>query len=53
MPGWKCDISKCRTFDDLPQAARDYVKYIEDNAEVPVVLIGVGAGREDTIRRGL
>ena len=53
LPGWKCDISKCRTFDELPQAARDYVKYIEDNAEVPVVLIGVGAGREDTIRRGL
>lgn len=53
LPGWKSDISKCRAFDELPAAARDYVKYIEERAKAPVVLIGVGVGREDTIRCGL
>ncbi len=29
MPGWKCDISGVRKWEDLPQAARDYVEYVE------------------------
>lgn len=53
LRGWKCDISKCRSFEELPEAARNYVKYVEERAGIPVLLIGVGAGREDTIRRGL
>ena len=50
--GWPDDISSCRRFDDLPQAARDYVSFIEEATSVPVSLIGVGPGREDTIFRG-
>ncbi|MDR3281162.1 MAG: adenylosuccinate synthase [Synergistaceae bacterium] len=46
---WKDDISKCRSFGDLPSEARDYVKFIEDKTGVRVGLIGVGPGREDTI----
>ncbi|MDR1137298.1 MAG: adenylosuccinate synthase [Synergistaceae bacterium] len=51
FPSWKEDISKCRNFDDLPRAARDYVGFIEKSTGVPVGLIGVGPGREDTIFR--
>lgn len=29
MKGWKCDISSCRTMDSLPDAAREYIDYIE------------------------
>lgn len=29
LPGWHCDISGVRTWADLPQAARDYVTYVE------------------------
>ena len=51
--GWKRSIAGCRSFEDLPEAARDYVRFIEDTSGVPVLLIGVGPGREQTILRGI
>jgi adenylosuccinate synthase len=51
LPGWSDDISKARTFEDLPANAQNYVKMIEDAAGVPVKMIGVGPEREATIRR--
>jgi len=53
LPGWHDDISSCRKFEDLPQEAQDYVRFIEARTGVPVLLIGVGADRDDTIMRGL
>ena len=53
LPGWKEDISGCRRFEDLPAAAQDYIRFIEDRVSAPVILIGVGQGREDTILRGI
>ena len=53
LPGWKRDIGSCRSFEELPEAARNYVRFIEERTGTPVVLIGVGAGREDTILRGI
>lgn len=47
--GWREDISPCRSFGDLPAAAREYVGFIERETSVRVGLIGVGPGREDTI----
>jgi adenylosuccinate synthase len=52
LPGFTEDIGECRTDDDLPQAARDYIRYIEDFVGVPVSLVGVGPGREQMVRRG-
>jgi adenylosuccinate synthase len=49
MPGWQEDISKCRSEDDLPQAARDYLRFIADSIKVPIALIGVGPGRDEVI----
>ena len=49
FPGWKEDLSKARTLDDLPVNARNYVKYIEDESGVPIVLVSVGYRRDDTI----
>jgi adenylosuccinate synthase len=51
LPSWREDISKCRSFDELPEAARNYVGFIEKSTGVRVGLIGVGPGREDTIFR--
>ena len=51
VPGWDEDISKARTFEDLPAAAQSYVKLVEDAAGVPVKWIGVGPERAATIRR--
>ncbi len=53
LDGWKEDISGCRDFEKLPEAARRYVEYIEKGTGVPVQLIGVGPGRSQTILRGL
>jgi adenylosuccinate synthase len=53
LDGWKEDLSACRNFDDLPETARKYVEYIEKETGVPVQLIGVGPGRDQTIIRGL
>ncbi|MDZ4858589.1 MAG: adenylosuccinate synthase [Candidatus Hydrogenedentes bacterium] len=49
MPGWQSDISPCRTWDELPIEARNYFERIEDLIDVPVSLISVGPGREQTI----
>jgi len=53
LKGWKEDLSDCRRVEDLPPEAREYVRFIEENCKVPVVLIGVGSGREQTILCGL
>ena len=52
VKGWKEDISKARSFDELPAKAKDYVKMIEESAGVdrPVMVyrwIGVGPEREE------
>jgi adenylosuccinate synthase len=51
VKGWMEDISKTRSFEELPVQAQEYVKMIEDAAGVPVKWIGVGPEREATIMR--
>ena len=51
VPGWKEDISKAKSFEELPVNAQKYVRMIEDAAGVPVKWIGVGPARDETIRR--
>jgi len=51
MPGWFEDISACRSFDDLPAAARDYVERLEELSMARISAIGVGPGRDETITR--
>lgn len=51
FPGWCEDISKAKSFEELPLNAQKYVKMIEDAAGVPVKWIGVGPARDETIRR--
>ena len=49
LPGWSENITKARTFDDLPANARAYVKYLEEISGAPMSAIGVGPGRDETI----
>lgn len=51
LPGWNCDITGCRAFEDLPAEARSYVEFVEDLAHTRVSIIGVGAEREQIINR--
>ncbi|MEN6370790.1 MAG: adenylosuccinate synthase [Armatimonadota bacterium] len=49
LPGWKEDISGARSYEDLPVNAQNYIKRISEAVGVPVVLVSVGRGREQTI----
>ncbi len=49
--GWDDDINHIRKFEDLPIDAQKYITYVEESLDIPIVMIGVGAGREQTIVR--
>ena len=51
MEGWKCDISGARTWEDLPQAARSYVEYIEQAIGCHIGYVSVGPERDAIILR--
>jgi adenylosuccinate synthase len=51
LPGWSEPIDTVEDFDDLPDAARAYVEYVERELEVDVVLVGTGAERERVLAR--
>ena len=49
LPGWSEDITKAKTFGELPKNAQAYVKALEEMSGAPVSAIGVGPGRTETI----
>ena len=51
MPGWQCDISGCRRWEDLPKEAQDYVLYIEEAIGCHITYVSVGAERDAYIKR--
>jgi len=48
-PGWQEDTSACASWDDLPAKARAYFGRIAELVEVPLTIVSVGPGREQTI----
>jgi adenylosuccinate synthase len=51
VKGWEEPLDMCRSFEDLPKNARDYVETIEHLTGVPVNLVSVGPAREQSILR--
>jgi adenylosuccinate synthase len=49
LRGWREDLGECRTFSDLPEAAREYLQFIAEHVGAPVTLVGVGPGREQVV----
>jgi adenylosuccinate synthase len=49
MPGWDEDITGARTLADLPEAARNYVDYVQSFLGVPIIVAGVGPARDQII----
>ena len=49
LPGWQQDISKCTTWDELPENCKAYVKRFGEVVGCPVGSVGVGPDREQTI----
>ena len=51
MPGWKCDISGVRKWENLPEAARNYVEYVEREIGCHITYVSVGPERDSIIIR--
>ncbi len=49
LKGWGTDITGIKNFDDLPEEAKDYVKFISDNLETKLYLVSVGPDRNESI----
>ena len=49
--GWKASLKECRSYEELPKAARDYVEFIEDYTKTEVGIISVGYERNETFIR--
>ena len=49
LPGFSGDISKCKKLEELPQAAIDYIRYIEREMSCPIAYVSVGAERSEYI----
>jgi adenylosuccinate synthase len=49
LPGWSGSVAAARRLEDLPREARDYLRFVETFLGLPVRLISVGPGREETI----
>ena len=51
LKGWNCSTAACRSYDELPKEARDYVEFIEKAVNCRVKYISVGAERDAIIVR--
>jgi len=49
--GWQRSIVGMTSYDDLPQEAKDYIRFIEDETEAKVTIVSTGPRREETIIR--
>ncbi len=49
LPGFDEDITGCRSEEELPDTAREYLRFVSEYVGVPIALIGVGPGREQVI----
>lgn len=51
LPGWRCDISRITVFEELPDAAKAYIAFIESSIGVKISTVSVGPRREQVIQR--
>lgn len=51
VKGWKQDLGECRSYDDLPAAARDYMTKVESLLDCPILAVAVGPSRDQLLVR--
>lgn len=51
LPGWKCEISGIKNYEDLPENCRNYIEFAEKEIGVPITMVSNGPAREDIIYR--
>ena len=50
LPGWNCDITSYTNYEQLPDKAKSYVRFLEVTIGVTISVVGVGPGREQFVR---
>jgi adenylosuccinate synthase len=50
-PGWHCSTAGIKEYDQLPQAAKDYIAYLEGQLEIEIGCISTGPERDETVIR--
>ena len=51
LKGWNVDISNCKTYDELPTEAKDYISFIQTEVNIAITRVSVGPDRVQTIMR--
>lgn len=51
LPGWKCDITQVTQIEDLPDAAKNYIDFVEAKIGVKITSVSVGPKRTQVIQR--
>ena len=51
LPGWRCDMTRMTREDELPQAFRNYIGFLEQQLETPITILSIGPDRAQTIVR--
>ena len=51
VEGFTGDLSQCKTYDELPQVCKDYIKRLEEVCGCPVIMVGVGPARSQNLER--
>lgn len=51
LPGWKQNIRGITKYEDLPEACRNYVEFIEQEIGVRITMVSNGPGREEILHR--
>jgi len=51
LKGWNVDITNCKTYEELPEEAKDYISFILTEVNIPITRISVGPDRLQTIMR--
>jgi adenylosuccinate synthase len=49
MPGWNCPTAECRSYEELPQKAKEYLAMLEKAIGYPIAMISIGPEREQII----
>ncbi|WP_299819186.1 adenylosuccinate synthase [uncultured Pontibacter sp.] len=51
LPGWRVDLNQIDDVEQLPEAFRNYLNFIEEHLQVPITIVSVGPDRKSTLKR--
>ena len=53
LKGWMTDLTQLKSEEELPQEFKDYIKFLEEQLNVPIKYISIGPDRDQTITRSI